>query len=67
MRHKMLTQRTLFILCVMAKKYAESAFRDACRTSSASYPHRHGAMYCVSQLLAYPSYGHCLNLHCPDE
>ena len=30
-----------------------------------SYPHRHGAMYCVSQLQAFPSYGHCLNLHCP--
>ena len=24
-------------------------------------------MYCVSQLWAFPSYGHCLNLHCPDK
>ena len=32
-----------------------------------SYPHRHGAIYCVSQLRAFPSYGHCLNLHCPDK
>ena len=24
-------------------------------------------MYCVSQLRAFPSYGHCLNLHCPDK
>ena len=31
MRHKMLTQRTLFVLRVMAKRYA---FRDTCRTSS---------------------------------
>ena len=23
-----------------------------------SYPHRHGAMYCVSQLRAFPSYEH---------
>ena len=30
MLHKMLTQRTHFVLCVMAKRYAESAFRDAC-------------------------------------
>ena len=38
MRHKMLNQRTLFVvekMRVVAKKvYAESAFRDACRTSS---------------------------------
>ena len=34
MRHKPLTQRTLFVLHVMEKRYAESAFRDACRTSS---------------------------------
>ena len=34
---------------------------------STSYPHRHGAMYCVFQLRAFPSYGHCLNLHCPDK
>ena len=35
LRHEMLTQRTFFVLHVMAKKrYAESAFRDACRTSS---------------------------------
>ena len=27
--HKMPTQRTLFVLCVMAKRYAESAFHDA--------------------------------------
>ena len=30
----MLIQRTLFILRVMAKRYAESGFRDTCRTSS---------------------------------
>ena len=30
----MLTLRTLFVLHVMAIRYAESAFRDACRTSS---------------------------------
>ena len=27
----------------------------------------HGAMYCVSRLQAFSSYGHCLNLHCPDK
>ena len=32
MRHKMLTQRTLFVLHVVAKRYAESAFHDACPT-----------------------------------
>jgi Asp/Glu/hydantoin racemase len=32
MRHKMLTQRALFCIDVMG--YAESAFCDACRTSS---------------------------------
>ena len=26
-----------------------------------------GAMYCVSQLQAFPSYGDCVNLHCPDK
>ena len=31
MRHKMLTQHTLFVL---QKRYAELAFRDACHTSS---------------------------------
>ena len=35
-RHKMLTQRTLFVLRVMGKRYAESAFCDACHTSSVS-------------------------------
>ena len=34
MRHEMLTQHTFFVLHVMAKRYAESAFCDACRTSS---------------------------------
>ena len=29
--------------------------------------YRHGSMYCVSQLRAFPSYGHCLNLHCPSK
>ena len=24
-------------------------------------------MYCVSQLRAFPSYGHCPDLHCPDK
>ena len=33
MRHKMLTQRTPFVLRVMAKRYAESAFPATCRTS----------------------------------
>ena len=32
MRHEMLTQRALF--CHHKKGHAESAFRDACRTSS---------------------------------
>ena len=31
MRHKLLTQRTLY---VWQERYAESAFRDACRTSA---------------------------------
>ena len=35
MRHELLTQRALFCIGVNAKKgYADSAFRDACRTSS---------------------------------
>jgi hypothetical protein len=36
MRHKMLTQRALFYIAVMARRVtlAESAFRDACLTSS---------------------------------
>ena len=36
MRHELLTQRALFVLKsfrVNAKRHAESAFRDACRTS----------------------------------
>ena len=35
MRHKLLTQRALFCIGSQCKKgHAESAFRDACRTSS---------------------------------
>ena len=30
-------------------------------------PYRHGAMYCVSQLRAFASYGDCLNVHSPDK
>ena len=30
MRHKMLTQRTFFAITCNTKKYAESAFCDAC-------------------------------------
>ena len=34
MRHEMLTQSTFFAITCNTKRYAESAFRDACRTSS---------------------------------
>ena len=34
MRHEMLTQRTFLPSCAIQKRYAESAFRGACRTSS---------------------------------
>ena len=34
MRHKLLTRFALFCIGVNAKGQAESAFRDACRTSS---------------------------------
>ena len=36
MRHEMLTQRTFLPSRAMQKGYAESAFCDACRTSSDS-------------------------------
>ena len=37
MRHELLTQHALFSIGVNAKWHAESAFRDACHTSSGLY------------------------------
>ena len=42
MRHEMLTQRTFFAITRNKKGYTESAFCDACRTSSEGKGERRG-------------------------
>ena len=48
MCHEVLTQRALFALIPIQKEHAESAIRDACRTSSDDYGNmqHHMAMPC---------------------